>query len=126
MLKLTITEEDAGPATSGLAINAVGAVSTAFVLVVVLVSKFTHGAWLALITMAVLYLLMLSISKHYERVSEEAITSEFDFALPSRVRAVVLIQQVNLPEAKAIAFAKAARPTTWRWRCPSTTRTPSA
>lgn len=94
-------------------INAVGALSTAFVLLVVLISKFTHGAWLALVTMAVLYLLMLGISRHYEKVAEEvAITSETDLALPSRVRAVVLVQQVNLPAAKAIAFAKAVRPTT--------------
>lgn len=113
VLKLTTEKKTRGRYQRARVINAVGAVSTAFVLVVVLVSKFTHGAWLALITMAVLYLLMLSISKHYERVSEEvAITSESDFALPSRVRAVVLIQQVNLPEAKAIAFAKAVRPTT--------------
>lgn len=94
-------------------INAIGATATAFVLIVVLASKFSHGAWLALVTMGVLYLLMLGISKHYENVaSEVAITSDSDLALPSRVRAVVLVLQVNLPAAKAIAFAKAVRPTT--------------
>ncbi|MDF1488514.1 APC family permease [Tessaracoccus caeni] len=113
VLKLTTEKKTRVRYQRARVINAIGALSTAFVLVVVLVSKFTHGAWLALITMAVLYLLMLSISKHYEKVSKEvAITSESDFALPSRVRAVVLVQQVNLPEAKAIAFAKAVRPTT--------------
>ncbi|GAA3859339.1 APC family permease [Tessaracoccus defluvii] len=94
-------------------INIVGASLTGLVLIVVLVSKFTHGAYLALVAMGAMYALMLAISNHYRAVEEEvALTSDSDRALPSRVRSVVLVQRVNLPTAKAIAFARATRPTT--------------
>jgi len=93
-------------------INLLGAGMTAVVLVVVLISKFTHGAYLALVAMGVMYLLMVLIRRHYDQVRDElALRPESDRALPSRVRAVVLVQQVNLPTAKAIAYAKASRAT---------------
>lgn len=93
-------------------INTIGACLTGLVLVVVLISKFTHGAWLALVAMAVMYLMMTLIRKHYESVSREVeLRADSDRALPSRVRGVVLVQQVNLPTAKAVAFAKASRNT---------------
>lgn len=94
-------------------INVVGAAMTATVLVVVLVSKFTHGAYLALVAMGVIFAIMVSISAHYRAVAREvALTPESDRALPSRVRGVILVQRVNLPTVKAIAFARATRPTT--------------
>ena len=82
-------------------INLLGAGMTAVVLVVVLISKFTHGAYLALVAMGLMYLLMVLIRRHYDQVRDElALRPESDRALPSRVRAVVLVQQVNLPTAK--------------------------
>jgi membrane family protein len=93
-------------------ISLTGATVITVVLVVILVSKFLHGAWVALGAMGVMFMLMLAISNHYRAVADELkLTSESDRALPSRVRAVVLVQQVNLPVAKAIAYAKASRAT---------------
>ena len=94
-------------------INTVGAAATGIVLIIVLISKFTHGAYLAVVAMAVLFSLMLAISNHYRAVEQEvALRPESDRALPSRVRGVVLVQRVNLPTLRAIAFARAARSTT--------------
>ncbi|MDO5066262.1 MAG: APC family permease [Propionibacteriaceae bacterium] len=93
-------------------VNVIGAVVTAAVLVVVLVSKFTHGAWVALLAMAGVFLVMLQVHRHYAQVRQElALEAATDRILPSRVRAVVLVQQVNRPTAKAIAYAKASRAT---------------
>lgn len=93
-------------------INVIGAACTGTVLIIVLISKFTHGAWLALLAMAVLYVGMISVRSHYNRVRDElAMHGGTDRILPSRVRAVVLVQQVNRPTAKAIAYAKASRAT---------------
>src|SRR5699024_6326885 len=75
--------------------------------------KFTHGAYLAVVLMALIFVVMLAISKHYSAVERElALTPDSDRALPSRVRGVILVQRVNLPTSKAIAFARATRPTT--------------
>ncbi len=108
-------EDDANARASmrrSRAINLVGCLLCALVLGVVLGSKLLRGAYLAVVAMAVVFALMLAIARHYAAVREElALRPDSDRALPSRVRSVVLVQQVNLPTAKAIAFAKATRPT---------------
>ena len=44
---------------------------TGTVLVIVLLSKFTQGAYIAIIAMAVIFVLMKGIRRHYEHVAEE-------------------------------------------------------
>ncbi|HEY8372007.1 MAG TPA: APC family permease [Pseudonocardiaceae bacterium] len=92
------------------AINALGLTMTAGVLVVVLITKFTHGAWIAIVTMGAGYLLMTAIRRHYDRVSEELRFTSSDAVLPSRNHAVVLVSQLHLPTLRAIAYARATRP----------------
>ena len=41
---------------------------TGIVLVIVLLTKFTHGAYIAIIAMAVLFVLMKGIRRHYDTV----------------------------------------------------------
>ena len=89
-------------------INAIGLTCTSIVLVVVLISKFIHGAYLAIIAMCLLFVLMKSIHRHYQSVREEVrLSSDEDTALPSRVRAVVWVIDVDKPLARAVAFAQA-------------------
>jgi len=94
-------------------INAIGLTMTGVVLVVVLASKLLHSAYLAIIAMAVTFWLMKAIQRHYARVAREvALSGHSDRALPSRVRAVVFVGQVNKPTMRALAFARATRPST--------------
>jgi amino acid transporter len=94
-------------------INAIGLTMTATVLVIVLISKFTKGAYIAIIAMAVIFVLMKLIRRHYEAVAQEtALVEGEDRTLPSRVRAVVLVSKLHKPTLRALAFAKAARPST--------------
>ena len=93
-------------------INGIGLVGTGIVLIIILASKFIHGAYLALIAMAVVYVLMTSIKKHYDSVARELeLNSPSDRALPSRVHAVIMISDLNKPTMRAIQFAKATVPT---------------
>lgn len=91
-------------------INAVGAAMSGTVLLVVLATKFTHGAGYALAAMAVLFLLMRRIQRHYQRVSAELVAAEGDQLLPSRVHALVLVSKVHKPTLRALAYARATRP----------------
>ena len=92
-------------------INTFGLVTTAAVLVVVLVTKFLAGAWIAIAAMAVIYLLMTAIRRHYDRVAEELAMAEGDtVVLPSRNHAMVLVSSLHLPTRRALAYAKATRP----------------
>jgi amino acid transporter len=94
-------------------INAIGLTMTATVLIIVLISKFTKGAYIAIIAMAVIFVMMKMIRRHYEAVAREtALVEGEDRTLPSRVRAVVLVSKLHKPTLRAIAFAKAAHPST--------------
>jgi len=94
-------------------INAIGLTMTGTVLVIVLLSKFTQGAYIAIIAMGILFAIMKMIRRHYDTVSREtALVEGEDRTLPSRVRAVVLVSKLHKPTLRALAFAKAARPST--------------
>lgn len=54
-----------------LFLNGLGAIATGTTLIVVLVAKFTAGAWLTAILVPALILLMRSIKQHYTRVRAE-------------------------------------------------------
>jgi hypothetical protein len=95
------------------AINAVGAAMSGTVLLVVLATKFLHGAGYAVAAMAVLFLLMTRIRRHYDRVRDELVVRESDTRhqlLPSRVHAIVLVAKIHKPTLRALAYARATRP----------------
>jgi amino acid transporter len=93
-------------------INSVGAVVTSLVLVIILVSKFTEGAWIAVVAMAVLFSMMRAIRRHYDNVKVELAPGDEETTLPSRVHAVVLVSKVHKATLRAIAYARATRPST--------------
>ena len=92
-------------------INMVGLVVTATVLVVVLLTKFLHGAWIAIAAMVILFVIMKGIRRHYERVRLELDADTTDASiLPSRIHAVVLVSKLHKPTIRAISYARASRP----------------
>jgi amino acid transporter len=93
-------------------VNGFGLGMTATVLVIVLITKFLAGAWIAILAMTVIFFVMLGINRHYQRVSDELAIDDTDVALPSRVHAIVLVGRLHKPTLRAIAYARVARPST--------------
>nr|WP_202532577.1 APC family permease [Streptomyces sp. SID3212] len=94
------------------AINAFGAFFTGLVLVVVLATKFTHGAWVALLGMVIFFAVMTAIRRHYDRVAEEIAAAEGpsdDSVRPSRVHSIVLVSKLHKPTLRALGYAKLMR-----------------
>ncbi len=94
-------------------INGIGAAMCGTVLVVVLLTKFTHGAGYAIAAMAVIFLVMTRIRRHYDQVRDELAVNEGDTKhqlLPSRVHAIVLVAKIHKPTLRALAYARATRP----------------
>ncbi len=93
-------------------INAFGGFFTGIVLIVVLLTKFTHGAWVAVLGMIVFYAMMTGIRRHYDRVSDELSATEETSAetvLPSRVHAIVLVSKLHKPTLRALSYARLFR-----------------
>jgi amino acid transporter len=91
-------------------INAFGGSLTSVVLVIIVVTKFTHGAWLVLVAMPVLIVMMKAIGRHYSHVATQLVPDTDARMLPSKVHAVVLVSKVHKPTLRALAFARATRP----------------
>ncbi|GIH69406.1 APC family permease [Sphaerimonospora thailandensis] len=95
-------------------INGFGGFMTGIVLVVVLLTKFTHGAFIVCIAMPVLFLMMKGIRHHYDRVAEELAAPEEgeidESMLPARNHAIVLVSKIHKPTLRALAYARATRP----------------
>ncbi|WP_407992166.1 APC family permease [Kitasatospora sp. CMC57] len=95
-------------------INAVGAVVTGLVLVIVLATKFTEGAWLAVLAAVVLWLMMRGIRRHYDRTAEElAVQDPRDESVrPAKVHGIVLVSKLHKPTLRALGYAQAFKPDT--------------
>ena len=93
-------------------INGFGASLAGVVLVIVILTKFTKGAYLVLIAMPILYAVMRGINRHYTRVSVELSPSSENLILPARNHVVVLVSKVHKPTMRALAYARATRPDT--------------
>ena len=93
-------------------INGIGFLASAAVLVIVLVSKFTRGAWILVLGIPLVALVMLLVHRHYERVAKELAAAESEHAaLPTRVHALVLVSAMHKSTLRALSYARATRPT---------------
>jgi amino acid transporter len=92
-------------------INTIGACVTAVVLVIVVVSKFAEGAWIAVVAMFVLWMTMHGIRKHYDAVAEELRPGpDGPVTLPASNVSIVLVSRLHLPTLRALAYARATSP----------------
>ena len=95
-------------------INTIGFICTGTVLIIVVVTKFLAGAWIAILAMGALFAIMEMIHKHYDTVANEleqqAEEHGDDMVLPSRNHAVVLVSKLHMPTKRALAYARATRP----------------
>jgi amino acid transporter len=95
-------------------INGAGAVVTAVVFVIVLVTKFAEGAWIVVLTAPILFATMKGIAAHYREIGSELAPTASGIALPARVHAVVLVSNLQAPTLRALAFAQATSPASLR------------
>jgi amino acid transporter len=111
-LALTISAAARGTMKRSRAINALGAAVTTLVLVIVLATKFTHGAYIVVIAIPAMVALMLSVKNHYDGVARQQVPTVAGVPLPSRVHAFVLVSGLTVAALRAIAYARATRPST--------------
>ncbi len=107
LLRAGTTER--GSVIRSLSINAFGALLTAVVLIVVTITKFTHGAYLVFIFMPILFILMLGVNRYYRDVEKEVEVDPVTTFGSKGDHAIVLIGKMQKPGLKALDYAIAAR-----------------
>jgi amino acid transporter len=92
------------------AVNGVGSVATGIVTLVVVVSKFTIGAWIPAVVIPLVVVLLRGVKRHYDRVAER-------LRVPSGYRprrhthtVVVLVGRVHQGVLQALTYAKSLAP----------------
>jgi len=91
-------------------VNAVGCLATGLVAIVVVVSKFTEGAWIPAVLIPMLVLWFRSIHRHYAAVGD-AIRVDAGFTPVRRTNlVVVLVGAVNRGVVEAVQYARSLYP----------------
>jgi hypothetical protein len=112
MAKHHITRKEPGW-RKGLFINATGAVLSLIVDVIIAITKFTHGAWIVIVLVPILVAVLLRLNRQY---TAEAVELAEDAARAAeapilrRHVVLVLLDQLDLPGARAIQYARALMP----------------
>jgi amino acid transporter len=91
-------------------INGIGAVATGIVLVIVAMTKFTHGAWMVIAAMPVLIAFFLAVRHHYRAIGR---VLRDDFTPPAPevpMTFVLLVRDLGPATSKAIGYLRAVRP----------------
>ena len=87
-------------------VNGTGAIATTITFLIVIVTKFAEGAWLVVIVMPLLFILMLSINRHYTRIGREvAVSGPIRLEKPRTMIAVIPIDYLNALAEKALQVA---------------------
>ncbi len=95
-----------GHAVRSMIINGAGAACTAVTLVVVLIAKFTEGAWVMLLLIPALLVLFLSVRMHYQTVGREiASTAPLDVSDLQPPLVLLPIRGWSAITRKALRFA---------------------
>ena len=94
----------------GMVINAIGAVTTGVIAAIVVISKFTEGAWIPAVLIPVMVVGFRAIGRHYDR-SRAAVKAEPGY-WPRREThtMVVLVGGVNKGVLHGIQYAKSLNP----------------
>ena len=92
-------------------INAVGAVATGIVTLIVAITKFTGGAWVPIIVIPLIVLLFKGIHRHYQRVRKQLTIPPDYRPPPMNHTVVVLVGGMHRGVLDALAYAKSLNPT---------------
>jgi amino acid transporter len=108
MVKRWRTRQEPGWQRS-MVVNAVGALTTGIVAIVIAATKFTHGAWLILILIPCIVALLYAIHHHYQRVADELVLDPRHVSLAKETKPIVIvpIPGLHLGVLPALSFARA-------------------
>jgi amino acid transporter len=89
-----------------IVINAIGAVSTFVVLVVVVATKFSHGAWIVIVAMPVIMSGFYALHRHYDRVWEQLRAGAVGVNEIGRNHVVLFVETLDAATAEAIGYIR--------------------
>jgi hypothetical protein len=93
-----------------IVVNGLGALATLIVLVVLVITKFIHGAWIVVVLIPFLVALFRAVHRHYLDVAKQLTTQGLEASRPIRHEVIVPISGIHRGVLKALEYAKAIAP----------------
>lgn len=91
-----------------IAVNALGATTTLTVTLIVVVSKFTEGAWIPTVVIPIIVVIFRSVHRHYDRLETDTAIPSGTVVTPMREAVLVLVSEhLNTGVVQALSFAEA-------------------
>ena len=90
-------------------INGIGAVATGIVLVIVAITKFSHGAWIVIAAMPLIVNALLFVHRHYGRVREMLRSRGLSARMEAENHVLLVVPDLGLATADAISWLHAVR-----------------
>jgi amino acid transporter len=90
----------------GLAINALGAVLSGAALIVILVAKFSEGAWVALVVIPLGSWLLTAIHRHYERTERRLARARAAATPVAALEVVIVVWELDDSLERAVRYAQ--------------------
>src|SRR5580765_602082 len=93
-----------------LLINCVGAIATFVVLIVFIITKFIHGAWVVVLLVPFIVMMFLKIHRHYVEVARQLSTEGLNKLRPIDHLVIVPISGIHRGVIAALEYAKSIAP----------------
>ena len=91
-------------------INGFGAATTGTVLVVVILTKFATGAWIALTAAPIIVLLLLGVKRHYRAVRSQLHSGSVSVQRANAQHVVLVLTDIDAAAAEALGYIRSFRP----------------
>jgi amino acid transporter len=130
MVRHWLKEKHKGPEAQkgwkrSIVINIIGAVTTGIVLVVTISAKFTHGAWLSILAMALIVPTLLAVHRHYTALIDELRLGRVTVGGTGLNHAILLVTDLDDATGDAVGYVRSIRPTDLRALYPSADGVPA-
>ena len=91
-------------------INGLGAIATFIVLMVLIITKFIHGAWIVVVLIPLLVMMFRAIHRHYQELGKQLTMEGIQGLRPIRHEVIVPISGIHRGVVRALEYAKAIAP----------------
>jgi amino acid transporter len=109
MVRRWVTRKEAGWRRSAT-INAVGAVVTGVVLVIVTMTKFAKGAWIVIVAIPIIVAIFLAVHRHYERIARVLGVHRYAVDGDPATDTLFLVGDMGPATLSAVSYVRAVRP----------------
>ena len=93
-----------------IVINGVGALATLLVLIVLVLTKFVHGAWIVVFLIPLLVIMFRKVHRHYDEVASQLTMEGVEKLRPIRHEVIVPISGIHRGVLRALEYAKSIAP----------------